>query len=422
MKQKTWQFALLMIVSSLLAGLFPAVATAYFDRGPVAVEVGQSAATVEEGGSMTVNVRVTPASAVQLPGCGMAECPQTCGEKNCLDKDGECTCNGLQHKTYYADVQTATSDASIAAVSYNSGVISIRGIAPGQAVITVTGMLRQYRAGSQTVKVTVTAKTGTNAPAVTAGPVAGQKASTASPVGNPVVEPVETGPDNVQVQGDNIPALKEPAVDKPAQQDQADGIHTVRSDHGLVLFVPLQEDQPMGKAQLATIMGQQESATFEKKDAVGNVLYSWTFAGKDVTAPADIDLTIRASKEGAPELQKLTRGNDALYLAFSHEGSLPGPATVCLSVNNIFANGTKLNLYYYDQKSGQAQLQAANLPVSNGYASLSLKHCSQYILMEGSLNSAGGMIWIGVIIAVAAVILLLIVLLVARIKRKQKIA
>ena len=60
------------------------------------------------------------------------------------------------------------------------------------------------------------------------------------------------------------------------------------------------------------------------------MLYSWTFAGKEVTAPADIDLTIRISSQSTPELQKVTRGSEALYLDFGHEGPLPGLATVCL--------------------------------------------------------------------------------------------
>jgi hypothetical protein len=406
MKQKTRRFALLIIISLLLIGFLPTAVMAYFDRGQVSVEAGQPAVTVEEGGSVTVNVNVTPASDSQLPGCGMTECPQSCGE-GCLNKDGECTCDGLQYKTYYADVQAATSDASVATVRYSSGVVIIKGIAPGEATITITGMLRQYQNGSQTVKVTVAAKTTANAAAVTATSAAGQK-TVAVPAGNPVVKPVEIKP------------VGEPPASDAAQQNQGD-IRTVMSDHGLILFVPLQEGNPMGKAQLAKIMGRQESVTFEKTDAAGNVLYSWTFAGKDLTAPADIDMTIEISKQGTEELQRVTGGKEALYLAFSHEGPLPGPATVCVNVNDIFANGSKLNLYYYDEKNSKAQLQAENLPVENGYVNIPLKHCSQYILMEGSLDSAAGMIWTGVIMAVAAVVLLLIVLLVVEIKRKQKV-
>jgi hypothetical protein len=120
MKQRIFRFALLTAML-VLPGLFPAAAPAYFDRGPVTVDVGQSSVTVKEGESMTVSVKVTPDSDSQLPGCGMAECPQTCGDKNCLNDEGECMCNGLEYKTYVADVKTATSDAGIATASYNSG-------------------------------------------------------------------------------------------------------------------------------------------------------------------------------------------------------------------------------------------------------------------------------------------------------------
>lgn len=406
--EKTWRWTLWIIMLLLLTGSCPAVVMAYFDRGPVKVEAGQPAVTVEEGGSVTVSVNVTPASASQLPGCGMAECPQNCG-KGCLNERGDCTCNGWQYQTYNANVQTATSNAGVATVRYSNGVVNIKGIAPGEATIIVTGMLRQYENSSQTIKVTVTAQTSANQP-VASTTAAAPNNSTAVPVASPIVKPV-------QVNADDGTAPASVA----AQQNQGTEVHTVMSEHGPILFVPIQQDTLLGKAQLATIMGKPESATFEKKDAAGNVLYSWTFAGKDVTAPADIDLTILISKAGTPELQKLTGGKEALYLDFYHQGPLPGRATVNLSVNHVFANGTKLNLYYYDEKSGQAKLQAANLPVANGYVSISLSHCSHYFLMAGSLASGGGMIWISAIIAVTVLLLLLGILLVIRIKHKQNI-
>lgn len=422
MKQRTLRFALLITVSMLLLGMFPAVAPAYFDRGPVTVDVGQSAVTVKEGESMTVTVKVTPDSDSQLPGCGMAECPQTCGDKTCLNADGECMCNGLEYKTYYADVKTATSDAGIATASYKSGVISIKGAAPGEATITVTGMLRQYREDSRTIQVTVTAKADVTAHQSPA--VAGE------PDSKLVVKPVEQEPTDVQKPADDVSAGEKPSIDEPAgdtlqssdtaQQNKDDGIRTVMSDHGPILFVPIQEDMLMGKAQLKEVMGKQSRVTFEKKDEADNVLYSWSFDGQRVTAPADIDMTVRVSQLGTAELQKVTNGKTALYLAFSHEGPLPGAATVYLRVNDVFANGTKLNLYYFDEQSGEVQLQAKEIVVKNGYVSISLQHCSQYILTEGSLDSGGGMTLIWGVIAAVVVVLLAIVLLVVKTKRGQK--
>lgn len=428
MKRRTLRFALLITMSVMLLGMFPTDAPAYFDRGPVTVDVGQSAVTVKEGENMTVTVKVTPDSDSQLPGCGMAECPQTCGDKNCLNDEGECMCNGLEYKTYYADVKTATSDAGIAAVSHKSGVISIKGVAPGEAAITVTGMLRQYREDSRTIQVTVTAKA--DAAAQQSPAVDGE------PDGKPVVKPVDPAPADVQEPADNVPAAEKPSINEPAgggpgggtppqspdtaQQNADGGIRTVMSNHGPILFVPIRETALMGKAQLGQVMGQQSSVTFEKKDEADNVLYSWSFDGQSVTAPADIDMTVHVSQQGTAELQKVTNGKTALYLAFSHEGPLPGAATLYLRVNNIFANGTKLNLYYFDEQNGEAQLQAESLLVENGCVSIPLQHCSQYILTEDSLDSAGGMTLIWGVIAAVVAVSLVIVLQVVKTKRGQK--
>ena len=56
------------------------------------------------GSSTTVSVSLSPASDQQTEGCGMAECPQICGEKECLDANGQCTCNGTEYKTYTTSV------------------------------------------------------------------------------------------------------------------------------------------------------------------------------------------------------------------------------------------------------------------------------------------------------------------------------
>ena len=113
-------------------------AWAYFDRGPVKVNAAQSNVSVAVGKSITVSVSTSPSSDKQLPGCGMAECPQSCGEKNCLNADGECTCAGTTYKTYYTDVNVSLGNSSVAKASYSNGVLTIKGVSAGE-----TDKLRQ---------------------------------------------------------------------------------------------------------------------------------------------------------------------------------------------------------------------------------------------------------------------------------------
>lgn len=226
-------YALIWAVSVVL--FLAPQASAYFDRGPTEVDLGQEQLTLAVGERVTVTVRVDPESAAQLPGCGMAECPQTCGDKNCLDENGECMCAGLEYKTYYADIRTATSDASIATVNYANGVIGVTGVSPGTAEITVSGMLRQYRESSQVMRVTVTA-----------GEVAA-----------PLVAPVTVDRDSGAPETEAALVLTEPpvpsilpvaptdaeevAAEEKAKQPQAEteSIRTIMSTHGPITFVPV---------------------------------------------------------------------------------------------------------------------------------------------------------------------------------------
>ena len=133
-------------------------AFAYFQRGDVKIKAGKQSVSLEQGGSESVSVTLTPSSSQQLPGCGMAECPQSCGEKECLDANGECTCNGTTYQTYYAYASAASSNTSVATAKYDNGTVSIKGVGPGTATITLTASLRQFTSTSTTIQVIVSAK------------------------------------------------------------------------------------------------------------------------------------------------------------------------------------------------------------------------------------------------------------------------
>lgn len=133
-------------------------AQAYFERGNVTVSVGKQSVTLEQGNSESVSVTLSPGSDRQLPGCGMAECPQSCGEKECLDENGECVCNGKTYKTYYAYASAASSNTSVATASYDNGVVTVKGVSAGTATITITASLRQYTSTSASIQVTVKSK------------------------------------------------------------------------------------------------------------------------------------------------------------------------------------------------------------------------------------------------------------------------
>jgi hypothetical protein len=78
----------------------------------------------------------------------MAECPAICGEKDCIimiNGQKECTCAGTDPVTYYAVVDTSSSDPSVATVNYDdNGSVIVTAVGEGSAQISVSAEFREY--------------------------------------------------------------------------------------------------------------------------------------------------------------------------------------------------------------------------------------------------------------------------------------
>lgn len=129
---------------------------AYIERGDVTIS-GEDSYELEAG--ETVSLGITPYEEQHYPGCQMPECPEICGEKNCIEYvngQPECTCNGKELVTYYAEVTPVTSDESVATAEYDgNGSVVITANAPGEAVISITAVFREYNDAVKDVTVTV---------------------------------------------------------------------------------------------------------------------------------------------------------------------------------------------------------------------------------------------------------------------------
>ncbi len=104
--KKSLRFTGIVSAVMLLAGTFAVPSFAFIERGDVQIN-GESSYTLEVG--ETAALSVTPYEEQHLPGCGMADCPTICGEKNCIIEgptgQQECVCNGRGYVTYYATVK-----------------------------------------------------------------------------------------------------------------------------------------------------------------------------------------------------------------------------------------------------------------------------------------------------------------------------
>ena len=134
--------AMLFAASMFLMSAVPSFA--YINRGNVVIgDPGSTELKVGESTTMSI----TPFEEQHLPGCGMADCPTVCGEKNCItyiNGQMECTCQGTELQTYYATVSPHSSDESVATISYDGkGNCVITAVGAGTCQISVCADLRE---------------------------------------------------------------------------------------------------------------------------------------------------------------------------------------------------------------------------------------------------------------------------------------
>ena len=351
--KKTAKRSLIFVLALLITGVMTCSDSfAYFQRGSVGVYAGQSSVSVSQGGSAAVSLSFSPASSSQLPGCGMAECPQICGEKDCLDANGECQCGGGGYTTYYASAVAYSSNTSVATASCSGSTVYISGISPGSATITVTASLRQFTSTSTSIYVTVSGSTQSTTQATTAS--------------------------SGQVSAKSVKKNKS-KKNKNDETDTEGTTKTVDSDRGKISFVMI-PDGKTGKDALESIKGKDGFVDFQKKDDADTILYAWEFAGKDVTDPRDMDLNLEFSQEAFKGC-KYGSKSDSLYIQRGDKEALPGKAGTYIRVADWFKDSDKLYLYSFDKENG-ARVIEDELSVENGYVTCSTMYgeADKYIL------------------------------------------
>lgn len=143
-----------MLAVLAVLGIVPVRAQAYYELAPVSIDLGQAQVDVTAGSSRTIACSIDPESERQLPGCGMEECPEGCGE-GCMNDKGWCTCAGNSYETYDTKVSVTSSAPTVASASYADGSLKVVGKAAGTAVLTITAKLAKHVDATATVKVTV---------------------------------------------------------------------------------------------------------------------------------------------------------------------------------------------------------------------------------------------------------------------------
>lgn len=387
---------LLCALALVSAVCFPMQALAYFSKPAVGISFGSSAINLTAGSSGTVGLNVSPSSEQQLPGCGMSVCPQACngletpqGEMGgCLNEAGWCTCAGTSYYTAYTQVTVSSSNPYVARASANGGALSIQALSPGTATITVYASLSKHvdNAASMTVNVSDPASGSPSGGGSTGGsgnPGGSSAGSSPSAGGS------GSGGGTVSVTAAGASATAAAAA-AASEGDGEDKVVELESADGKKVIVAKATDAASAAEELQKIAGTEGTCTFWSGGTLDSPSISWTFKGSDIPPGADlnVDPEVQVSKKGTGDVAKLLADTkNAIVMDFAYSGKLPAPAEVYVRASGVYEDGSKVNLYTYNEDEQKFELVQDGIEVKDGYAVYSIDHCSVWALSDEDLTA-----------------------------------
>lgn len=351
------------------------------------------------GASQTVTCSVYPISESQLPGCGMAECPQECDGLTtpggvvggCLNADGWCTCAGTGYITAYTSVSVSSSDPSVARASWNGGVLNVSGYRSGTAIISVYATLSKHESASSSMTVTVSEPSSSSPDASSGGGSTGGSSggSTGGAGGGSTGGGSGTGSGTVSVTAAGSSATSAAAAAASASGGD-DKVVELQTEDGKKVIVAKATDAASAAEELKKVAGTEGTVTFWSGGTLDAPSISWTFKGSDLSADADlnIDPTVQVSRRGTDDVATLlTDVKSAIVMDFAHSGTLPATAEVYVRASGVYGDGSKVGLYTYNEDERKFELVQEDIEVKDGYAVYSIDHCSTWALSDEDLTA-----------------------------------
>ena len=148
------------------------------------------------------------------------------------------------------------------------------------------------------------------------------------------------------------------------------------------VIVTYSKDSSIDKEVFETL-ATKENATLSIN--YGNI--TWKFDSDTITKTDTMFTpTVQVSTEKFEHI-KSEDITDGLYVEFAYDGQLPGKADITIFVGtDKFGEGQKdLNLYYYNDSTSEYE-EIGTVKYNNGNVTLSLDHCSTYVLTEEKLG------------------------------------
>ena len=168
----------------------------------------------------------------------------------------------------------------------------------------------------------------------------------------------------------------------PTLSDPTTGELTAKLVDNANVVVTYSKDSVIDKEVFETL-ATKENATLSIN--YGNI--TWKFDSDTITK-TDTMFTpaVQVSTEKFEHI-KSEDITDGLYVEFAYDGQLPGKADITIFVGtDKFGEGQKdLNLYYYNDSTSEYE-EMGTVKYNNGNVTLSLDHCSTYVLTEEKLG------------------------------------
>lgn len=125
--------------------------------------------------------------------------------------------------------------------------------------------------------------------------------------------------------------------------------------------------------------------TFSFEDELGDEVYSWNFASKELkdatTAIKSFAIDPEAKVDVVTAAVEATKTET---IHFAHDGELPGTATV--TTETKLPDGTAY-LYYFNPETKKLELVSDAVKVADGKATYKIEHCCDYVLSLKKLDT-----------------------------------
>lgn len=390
----------------------PTPALAYFSKNPVGIYFGSTYLSLTTGSSGSVGLTIDPMQEQQLPGCGMAICPEACGGLEnpatgvvggCLNDAGWCTCAGTTYYTAYTNVSVSSSNPYVARASYSGGALSVQAVSAGTATITVYASLSKHQdaSASMTVQVSDPAPSTPSTPSASdtpsssgsgseAGSTAGSGAGSASGSSSGSGSGSGSGSVSVSSSGASVVAAAAAAAAEQGGESASQPVVELETAEGDKIIVVEATDAETAAQELAKIAGTNGTCTFWSGGTMDSPSISWTFKGQDLDPDGDLsfDPAVTVSNKGTGAVAELLdEAQDAIVMDFAHTGDLPAPAEVYVRASGVYADGDQLTLFLYNEDAHKFEQVQDGIEVSSGYAVFTMDHCSTWALSSEDLTA-----------------------------------